>query len=422
MVTSFELEKGRVFISGLHWQALSGTPNEVKREAQQIAEQLSYDLAVFRTTGSPQVGLAAQAEGYKPGMLSAAAVVSKTLEVELNIRDFLCATRLPDGQFLYVAQADGVIPPEGDQIGSEDEIRGRLLEDISLGRTWEHIIAPTLWGIEGSNEREFVDLLPQRGGKPYYKHSWWALKPLKQNAAGYVKVLAPFVASAVVVAGGIVGYEKYQQYQMAKLSAEQAAAAAAANAPPTLPHPWKSIPPSSKLAVACLEKFDRLDVLWPGNWEPETVVCNPDALTVTWTKKEHGWVAHLLEIVPKASVTGDGTKATLVVPMTVEAIQDEPLVNESQRLMTMRVAAEAYGFPLSVTAPEAAPPLPGSAKAEGPQPTWKEMSWSVKGTLLSPSAVVKAFDGAGLRINTLTARFNKSLITWDLEGTQYVLP
>lgn len=422
MVTSFELEKGRVFVAGLHWQALSGTPNEVKREAQHLAEQLSFDLAVFRTTGSPQVGLAAQAEGYKPGMLSAAAVVSKTLEVENNLRDFLCATRLPDGRFLYVAQADGVIPPEGDHIGTEDEIRGRMLEDLAIGRSWEYIVAPSLWGVEGSSEREFVDLLPQRGGKPYYKHSWWALKPVKQNAVGYVKVLAPFVASALVVVGGFVAYQKYQQHQMAKLAAEQAAAnAAAANALPSLPHPWKSIPPSAVLAAACVQKFDRLEVLWPGNWEPEAVVCEQGAMTVTWKRGEFGWIAHLLEIVPNASVTSDGSKAALTIPVVADAAQDEPIVDASSRVMKMRLAAEAYGFSLSLVEQAAPPPLPGSAQAEGPQPTWKEMSWSIKGTSLSPNDIVKAMDGAGLRIKTLTARFKNGLITWDLEGTQYVL-
>ncbi|MFB0934190.1 MAG: type 4b pilus protein PilO2, partial [Propionivibrio sp.] len=152
MENCFELDRGKVFVSGLHWQALSGNPSEAKHEAQRLAKQLEFDLAMYRTGGAPQIGFASSVDGYKAGMLSAAAVVSKTLELEDNVRDFLCAAELPDGRFLLVVQADGVITPDGDALGSEDEIRAKMLEYLSLDKTWDKIFAPLMWGMQGSVE------------------------------------------------------------------------------------------------------------------------------------------------------------------------------------------------------------------------------------------------------------------------------
>lgn len=423
MVHSFELEKGRVFVGGLHWQALSGTPSEAKSEAQQLAKQLSFDLAVWRTTGAQQIGFAASGDGYKAGMLSAAAVVSKTIEVEFSERDFLCAAELPDGRYLYVAQADGVITPEGDFIGTEEEVRLRMLEDMSIDKTWNMVVAPVMWGIAESTERTFEDFIPRKGGKLNFKHKWWALKPVKPNVASVVKTLLPFAIIAVVGVGGVMGYKQWE----AQKAAEEAARLAMLqqNQTPTeIPHPWKSKPRAQMAVAACATGFDAIEGLWPGNWKPESVVCSPSdgVLAINWKRGENGWIKHLLEQQPKANVSTDGTTATLVMPLAVSGAEDERLIDERTRSLQLQMVAQEYGLTLSLSAPAAPPPMPGAAANTQVVQPWRELSWSIKGSGLSPESVVAALDGAGFRLSSATARFNEGLIKWDLEGAQYVLP
>lgn len=422
MTNSFEIEKGRVFVGGLHWQALSGGPSEVKSEAQQLAKQLSFDLAVWRTSGAQQVGFAAIAEGYAAGMLSAAAVVSKTIEVESGERDFLCATQLPDGRFLYVAQADGVIPPDGDVVGTSEFVRSRMLEDMSIGKAWSKVVAPVVWGIQDSTERPFVDFIPRKGGKLDFKHSWWALKPVKPDFASFVKRFLPVVIGAGLVALLLIGYKFWKENEAAKELAR--IAMLQTNEPPKeMPRPWEKMPRAQSAVDACIKGFDELTTLWPGNWKPEAVVCAPleGTLTVNWRRGENGLISHLLEIEPKATISADGTMATLVLPLQVAGAEDEGLVAERTRTLQMQMATQQYGLNINITSPLTPPAMPGATGSAVLQP-WRELAWSVKGGAVSPTAMIVGVDGPGLRVISVVARFSDGSIKWDLEGAQYVLP
>lgn len=423
MENAFELDRGKVFVSGLHWQALSGNPSEAKNEAQQLAKQLEFDLAISRAGGAPQIGFAATVDGYKAGMLSAAAVVSKTLELEENVRDFLCAAELPDRRFLLVVQADGVITPDGDAIGSEDEIRAKILEYLSIDKAWDKTYAPLMWGIQGSVERSFDDFLPKKNGRPDYKHAWWALKPVKANFRTVFRSIAPFVVVGAVLAGGFMGYQKWQRIK-AQDAAMAAQALANANQPVIPPHPWKDKPVATAAVVSCAKSFSAIRVMWPGNWKPESVVCafEGGVTTVTWKRGEKGWVQHLLEVEPRATISDYGESATLSVPLEVGGAADEALVDERGRVLKMLQAGQQYGVNVTFTAAPAPPALPGAQQGNQTPIPWREVSWQMRGGSLSPETIIKDFDGPGFRIRSITARINEGLINWELEGMQYVLP
>lgn len=423
MENTFELDRGKVFVSGLHWQALSGNPSEAKNEAQQLAKQLEFDLAMYRTGGAPQIGFAASVDGYKPGMLSAAAVVSKTLELEENIRDFLCAAELPDGRYLLVVQADGVITPDGDAIGSEDEIRAKILEYLSIDKAWHKTYAPVMWGIQGSVERPFEEFIPKKNGKPDYKHAWWVLKPVKANLRTVFRSLAPFFVVGIALAGAFLGYQKWQRIK-AQDAARAAQAQANANQPLIPPHPWKDKPVATAAVVSCAKTFKAINSMWPGNWKPESVVCGFDggATTVTWKRGERGWVQHLQEVEPRAIISSYGEAAILTVPLETSGAADESLVEERTRVLQMLHAGEQYGYHVTFAAAAVAPPLPGTQQNNQVQLPWRELAWTMRGGGLTPESVIKDFDGPGFRIKSITARFNDGLINWELEGSQYVLP
>lgn len=419
-MNTFEV-KNVTFVSGLHWQILSGKPSEFKADVRKLARHLSFDLAVLRTTGTPQVGMAATNEGFKAGMLSAACVVSKTVEIESNSRDFVCASQLPDGRFLYVCQWDGVITAEGDRIGTEDEIRSQMLEDLSVEKNWDLLVAPMEWGISDSVERSFEDFIPRKKGKLDLKHSWWALKSTEVSVSGFLKKILPIMLMLLIAIGGGFGYKMWQ----AKKAAEEAARLAALEQSNTggkvVPHPWKSQPKASEIVSNCSFAFGGLRTLWPGNWQPIQATCSAAAsnLTVAWRRGENGWISHLLEIEPRATVSSDGTQASLVVPLPAATLfEDEELIDERKRTLEMHGAAQQVRASLTLSTPPEQPVLPGAPQQQ--VPPWKEMSWSVKASPLSPGVVIPAMVGPGFRVTNIVAVFNGGIITWDMEGTQYV--
>lgn len=423
---TFELGKGRTFVSGLFWQPLPGaTAAARKAEVEKIAEEQNFDLAIMRTTGTPQVGFGALADGVRPGMLSAAAMISKTMEMDGADRNFLCATEVPGGKWLYVAQREGVLLHDGDLLGEEDEIRSRMLTDMSLS-DWSTIYAPGHWGISGSVERPFADFFPKKGGRLDYK-KWWGIKPVKRGLGDIAKAFGPLIVVALILVGGAYGYSRWQQYkaqqEMARIAAEQAAAASQNAAQHKPEHPWKKMMRAQKSWGACNEAIRSVKSLWPGNWTLKDIACDNSVMTVAWVRQDAGWIEHLLAVEPKAVVARDGMSASLIVPMTSGDGEDDPLPKEMDRTLAMYEGAQRYGFKVILSAPTAPPILPGDKPNQPPVAIdWKELAWRVDGVGLDPSIILAALDGNGFRVQKIRAVWSAGVMNWNMEGTQYVSP
>lgn len=417
---------GASFALGLFWQPLSGvTPSERSKEVRALAVELSFNLSVIRSTSMHCVGFGAAGHVLRPGVFSAAACVSKTLDVEERVRDFIFVSSLPDGRWMYVAQRDGAILPDGDiAFASEDAARAHLLEHMSLG-DWPKIIAPSIWGVHGSIERSFEDFLPRRKNGKIKVHKWWRLVPVDRRRAAISFHSGKFVIAAAivaVVAGGAIFYKKWK----AEKEAAAAAAAAAmvrdkAGVPLPPEHPWKSQPQARDLLTACMSALSSQN-LFPGNWDVSGIECVDGGLVVSWVPRVGGWIRHLKEIEPAAMVAIDGSAASVragLPPLPVG--RDEPAPAENDRLVAMYSAAQAYGVPFVAAAATHAdaPVLPGQEAAPAPQ--WKEIGWRAEGVSF-PETVLAALDGPGFRMKAMRAKWQDGKFVWSMEGIQYVQP
>jgi hypothetical protein len=400
VIESFSIERS-LFVSGLHWQVLGDKPSESKAEIRRLAHLLTYDLHVHRKTGVAQVGLAAANDGYRAGMISAAAIVSKTVELEFNERDFLCATALADGRFLYVAQSDGV---------------------MSLDKAWEFIIAPASWGIAGAVERDFLSFLPTKNGKVDLKHAWWCLTAVETSLRDYLKRYAKPLTAAGVVIGVGVAAQQWIALNAAR-EAERVAAElrATAEAAPRIDNPWKKMPRAMLFGRACDAVFSAQPTFWPGNWTPVSATCSlkTGALVTTWNRADMGFVEHLREMVPEAVIATDAASATRTSALPgLASGEDESLEAAARVTEQLNGTAQGLGVTLTLTVPNAVPELPGA----GPVPagSFKELVWTIQTGSLAPLPVIAAFDGPGFRVDAITAKFNGGQITWEVGGAQYV--
>lgn len=438
MADTFVIDKSRTFVSGLFWQPLSGSQSEFKKLTKKLVNELNaqaqkrninapkLDLAIWRTSPALQVGLGTSADGIKPGMLSAAAVISKGMESISSERDFLCAVEVPIG-WLYVAQREGVILYNGDIVGHEDAIKSRLLGDMSLG-SWSTVIAPDDWGIRGSiNGKTFADFLPKVKGKYDYK-KWWKIQPIDRWAsasANPLKSLTPLLMIGSIILGGAWGYKTWQQHQMAIEAARLAAMNVDTNTPAAKPeHPWKKEALAPVFVSACIKSLNGVKSVWPGNWEPQEANCTNGNFSLTWKAKDYGWMQHLKAVEPNAMISPDGKSATLTLPLELpQDSSDEVVPIENARSFEMSSIAQRYGFSLVLAAPATQPPtLPGQQAATAPVKDWNEIKWSTAATLLPPETIISILDGKGFRVNKIQAIFSNGLISWNMEGVQYVQP
>ncbi len=418
---------GVSFVLGLFWQPLGGAgASDRAKEIRSLAGELGFDLHVVRNSSSSSfsVGFAKSGSTLRPGIMSAAAVVSKTLEVERQARDFIFVSALPDGRWAYVAQRDGVLLSDGDQVfASEDAARACVLEHLSLGDC-PLIIAPSIWGIAGTEEISFERLLPRKSNGKIKHYRWWRLLPVGKSGAVMLHSGKILVAAAVAIAlaGGGIYYRQLQEKKAAEEAAAAAVAAAiAAGQPtPTAPaHPWKDKALAGDMLRACMSTL-ATQTLFPGNWAISEVVCSEGNLVVSWTPGPGGWVSHLKSVVPGVILATNGSAASVTAALpALMSGSDESLPAEAERVIDMYAAAQQYGVAL-VIAPPAPPPevLPGQEHSV-PASDWKEIGWKAEGALL-PSAVLAALDGNGFRMKSMRATWQNGTFIWTMEGTQYV--
>ncbi len=416
---TFEFGK-RTFVSGLFWQPLPGsTARQRKAELQKMSVEQGFDLAVLRTSGVPQVGFGSLADGVKPGMLSVAAMVSKSLEMANRERSFLCAMPVPGGKWLYVAQREGVLLHDGDLLGNEETVRERMMTDLSLTE-WQTVFAPANWGIPDTMQRPFEDLLPKSGSKYSFK-TWWEVRPIRNTWLDFIQDNMALYAVLIAVAAGLTGYYLWDQWRVKKeleALAQQEAMEQATREAAAADRPWKKQPRAPQFVAACDSAMRQVKTFWPGNWTPTGAICADRTLTVTWTRQEQGWLEHIREIEPRVEFSPDGNRATLNLPLEMPPGEDETLPKESERRFALHSAAQHLGLQLAQVDQQAnavlgQPAVPGS---------WTTMTWTITNAPLPPATVISALDGGGFRITQLKLGFAGGMMTWTMEGTQYAQP
>ena len=414
--------EGTTFIAGLFWQPLGGNnPSERKNEIKILATEMQFDLHILASSeNSFTVGFAKSNGVAKSGYVSIASVISKAIVKSGGGKDFLFAKALPDGKWLFLCQKDGIILADGDFVYSnEDGARARMLQDSRIA-DWDTILCPAEWGIKGSTDKDFDELLPRKnnGKLDIPKDS----KLAKININGLIggnKVLLLSI-SALVIAG-IYGYDyKVQLDKKRALELQQAMLSAQNNvsAPTVVPNPWKLKRLPVDLLTTCQSALGGVH-LFPGNWSLTSVHCTDSTLTITWSPKTGGWISHLKQIEPRIVIAFDGASASLSIPLNEPTdFTDEPLVDSNQRLLEMYAAAQRYGVKLTAKPPPPTPvALPGQENTV--VPNWAEIEWKAE-EVKFPMVVLRAFEGNGMRLKSMDGVWQNGSLIWTMEGNQYV--
>lgn len=402
-----ESDKGRRFVAGLFWHPLSAATDKTRRrEVQDISAQLTLDLVIWRTGDAVQAGLASGQD--LAGACSSAAVISKTLDVESGATDFVCATSIPDGRWLYVAQKDGVILPDGDIIGNEDEIRARMMSDLSVAE-FAVIIAPEHWGFSSSTEREFISFLPKRKGKVAW-HKWWQLTPVRVGLSSLLKKSLPFFVLFALLLAGMFGFNYWKSWQSEKdaEAARIAAQAAAAQASSVVVKPWSLTGRATAWAAECMPAVlsTRVDV---AGWTLSSVECGADKIVKEWKMPDTGGArVPFVTQLPEAGMLADGRSATLEAPVKHAPGTAEPLQAVYRVVSELADKTGLMGSPIKISG--STTPAAGAGSAD----QWSTYSWSLS-TQLSPFKVIEAIDTPGLRVSRITLK--KDL--WTIEGVLY---
>ncbi|RKP44651.1 type 4b pilus protein PilO2 [Trinickia fusca] len=425
------------FVSGLFWQSLSRR-RELRKEALELAQKLNFDLLIVRIERDvAEAGFASSRDGVQPGLLSLGAMVSQAIAKQGAQYDgrqqpapnWLGAFKLPDGRWAYFAVRDNLFLPNGDCLGSREEIFDRLIADYGLGG-WNVVIGDAeleSLGFHNFYQRGLDDLLPQRNGKARVQR-WWALQSARRNVAMPLAVCA---VAAVLVTGGAFGYMKYREHQreveferMVAVMRQRAAAngqGAGGAGGPAIVHPWVTQPTPAAFLRACVRAFGEMS---PGGWQLDEYSCSPANASYVWSRNG-STVGYLLADLPGAQIDGSGDRAVLTVPLALPGAGEERLETERNMRLRLLNAFQPLGIALKLDVVQQREDsslkhtleqsLPGGQEVHPKAPDWR--TWHVAADLggLTPTLVETLFDQPGIRLDKVSYRDGN----WSVEGEIY---
>jgi hypothetical protein len=423
------------FICGLFWQSLSRR-HELRAEAVELAARLNFDAMVLRIDRSfAGVGFASTREGAQLGLPSLGALVSKTIATEGAFYDgrqqpapnWLGAFLLPDGRWAYFAVRDGAFLPNGDWVGTSEEVFERLHSDYSLGG-WNVVIGDQQLEVQGFHNfyaRRIENMIPRRGGKPHLPR-WLNLTRVQRQSPRLALAVAAVVL--VVVAGSVLGFRAWRRHQQ-ELAQEQAFERVRAQmrlhppkpaTPTEAPHPWISEPLPATLVRACLSHFANMA---PGGWDLDEYDCRAANVSYSWTRGGSN-VAMLMAAEPRATIDSSGDRATYVEALALPGGGDDAIDGIRGVRLRMLSAFQLLGLDLKFSLQPVSVPQKGLAQQTMdrlhpggalPAPTWQ--TWRISAALgeVSPESVIKYLDEPGMRIEKISYKAGQ----WTLDGALY---
>ena len=424
------------FICGLFWQSLSRR-HELRAEAVQLAARLNFDAMVLRIDRSfAGAGFGSTREGAQPGLPSLGAMVSKAIATEGAFYDgrqqpapnWLGAFHLPDGRWAYFAVRDGAFLPNGDWVGTSEEVFERLHSDYSLGG-WNVVIGDPQLEVQGFHNfyaRRIEDMIPRRGGKPHLPR-WLNLTRVSRRSP--TRAIALAVIALALLGAAALGFTAYRRHQM-EVERERALERVRAQLllHPIKPrtqaepaHPWSGEPLPDAFVRACLDHFTKIA---PGGWDLDEYACRASNVSYSWSRGNSN-VAMLMAAAPFAVIDSNGEHATFVEPLSLPAGGDDAIDGIHGVRLRMLSAFQLLGIDLSfalqpVTVPQRSVAhetfdrlRPGGETP--PAPTWQ--TWRISAQLgdVWPDSVLRYLDAPGVRIERLTYKSGN----WTLDGVLY---
>lgn len=415
------------FVCGLFWQSLS-RPRELRKEAAELAKKVACDMVVLRQEYSiAQAGfLQSGTPGSRGSHYSLAAAVASKLARDgasydgenQPVHNWLAAFRLPDGQWVYFAVRDANFLPNGDFLGSKEEVFERLHGDYGLGG-WNMVIGDAElenYGFHNFSEKKIEELLGITGQGKMKVEAGWMLRPVHARLSH--RALMVGAAGVLAVALGLsFGWTQYQARLASARAAEeaeaqrQAALRRAMIAAP--PQPWGKAPAPLGVAQACVEHLGHLTA---GGWTLSDYGCGPDQVRYGWTRQE-STVELLLAQVPGAAVDVGGDTASYALPLSLPARRDEALLTAQTLLPALQSRMQMMGLGLKLgMAPPPPPPPPAPDGTQGTAaPTWHTYTYSISSGALSPLEIASILNVPGVQLDKLSYRAG----SWFLEGVIY---
>ncbi|MDC9725727.1 MAG: type 4b pilus protein PilO2 [Gammaproteobacteria bacterium] len=406
------------FISGLFWQTIPEGASS-SEEFVRVHEELDFNAGISRDGDIKQLGLFSRKRVKGEHLYSLAATVVSAVAERFNETTFLFTGKTPSGQWVYISCRDGLILPNGDFSGTEEEVSSKFTADLSV-HNWSLALMPPEWGESDDASTIALDSLVDFTKLGLDKRN--KIDLYIRDPADTRKAIALSFTAAVLILGSYLGYDYWSNTQFAaKLAAQLDAerqARIALQMNQVIPPPWESMSEPLGFVSECVKQISTLSIN-AGGWELEGAFCDRNSAIGTWNRGKNNTIAHLKAVMPDAKINLLGGQASYTIIPTHEApklgdtLEPRQAVSSSM-LNSMQQIGESIALVLM-------PPPPPQARPDGTFPPpwdWVVYNWTVS-THLDPNIILNLLNRDGLRVKRVSLAVKEGLTVWTIEGIQY---
>ncbi|AKF53276.1 Pilin accessory protein (PilO) [Pseudomonas syringae pv. syringae HS191] len=422
---------GRSFVTGLLWHPLGSLTGYMK-EARQFGRTQQMDIVAIRHTESViQAGFVSQNDGAVKGMYSLAAALAGQLGAS-----WLAAWKIEDAEDRYalVAVYRGAVIPGADLVGSSEEIKKKVAQQLSRSMSFDKIFLPPEFG-RGGEQFDPEALLQPSNLKREYK-----LTPLAFGLSRQ-ELLKAGVIGALVVAG-LIGWHQWNEHKLQLARQAQQAAEAArqaeldalnqrTNSPvviEALVHPWVKQPSVPVFLRGCNGAIDQLPPAIEG-WLFVSAKCDGtlmsanynrtgNSTTLAFSTATAGYFADTPAFYDEGNMAA--VKLTFELPLAGDDVLNpatQALDSITSWLQAQNVQPKITEVPVTVVQPPALPGQPAPPPPPPPDYRHFEIRYT---SLLPPATVLQDVESTGMRLREIKTDFQDGKLTWNIIGDLYV--
>ncbi len=421
----------RSFVTGLLWHPLGSLTGYMK-EARQFGRTQQMDIVAIRHTESViQAGFVSQNDGAVKGMYSLAAALAGQLGAS-----WLAAWKIENTEDRYalVAVYRGAVIPGADLVGSSEEIKKKVAQQLSRSMSFDKIFLPPEFG-RGGEQFDPETLLQPSNLKREYK-----LTPLAFGLSRQ-ELMKAAVIGALVVAG-LIGWHQWNEHKLQLARQAQKAAEAArqaeldalnqrTNAPvviEALVHPWVKQPSVPVFLEGCNGAIDQLPPAIEG-WLFVSAKCDGTLMSANYNRTGNSTTmafsaATAGYFADKPAFYDEGNMAAVKLTFELPLAGDDALNPATQALDSITSWLQAQDLqpkitevPVTVVQPPALPGQPAPPPPPPPDYRHFEIRYT---SLLPPATVLQGVQSTGMRLREIKTDFQDGKLTWNVIGDLYV--
>ncbi len=261
---------GIVYAVSLFWQPLQDPDNPLAEIRETAASEDGSDLYCIRRSGTYQYGLAKSSEGYREGQIAVAIAVADAFSDKSSL---VGVFRVKEGWW-FVAIRNDVILSEEDVLYLNEEDAQRAFYAMMAVPDWGRKIAPSEWGIEGTQEISLPEIL---------KHSS-QVRLMRLTSAKNTKTLIGIIVGLVLLIGLVVKvFMTFWSDTTVVLPETQVVAPVAQVAQEAgVPKPWDEMVHVPDFAKRCESVVSQMNALTVPGWALQKVICSQEEIQIEW--------------------------------------------------------------------------------------------------------------------------------------------